>query len=35
MSGAAGTLALFRGHLSPHQVTAVTGARPRINAVLS
>jgi hypothetical protein len=35
MSGAAGTLALFRGHLSPHHVTTVTGARPRINAVLS
>ena len=35
MSGAAGTLALFRGHLSPHHVTTVTGSRPRINAVLS
>ena len=30
-----GTLALFRGHLSPHRVTPVIGARPRINAVLS
>jgi hypothetical protein len=35
MSGAAGTLTLFRGHLSPHHVTADTGAVPRINAVLS
>ncbi|HEX9353985.1 MAG TPA: hypothetical protein VF933_09235 [Streptosporangiaceae bacterium] len=35
MSGAAGTLTLFRGHLSPHHVTAVTGSLPRINAVLS
>jgi hypothetical protein len=35
MSGAAGTLVLFRGHLSPHHVTTITGARPRINAVLS
>ena len=35
MSGAAGTLALFRGHLSPHHVTTVTGPRPRIIAVLS
>jgi hypothetical protein len=35
MSGAAGTLALFRGHNSPHRVTTVTGPRPRIVAVLS
>jgi hypothetical protein len=35
ISGTAGTITLFRGHLSPHHVTAVTGARPRINAVLS
>ena len=28
-------LRTVRGHLSPHHVTAVTGARPRINAVLS
>jgi hypothetical protein len=35
MTGAAGTLALFRGHFSPHRVTPVVGARPRINAVLS
>jgi hypothetical protein len=35
ISGAAGTLTLFRGHLSPHHVTAVTGDKPRINAVLS
>lgn len=35
MSGGAGTLALFRGHLSPHRVTPVTGSRPRIIAVLS
>jgi hypothetical protein len=35
MSGAAGTLALFRGHFSPHRVTTVTGPRPRIIAVLS
>jgi hypothetical protein len=26
---------LFRGHLSPHHVTTVTGPRPRIIAVLS
>jgi hypothetical protein len=35
MSGTAGTLALFRGHFSPHRVTTVTGPRPRIIAVLS
>jgi hypothetical protein len=35
LNGAAGTLVLFRGHLSPHRVTAVTGSRPRVNAVLS
>lgn len=35
MSGEAGTLALFRGHWSPHRVTPVTGPTVRINAVLS
>lgn len=30
-----GTLALFRGRLSPHRVTPIQGATPRINAVLS
>jgi hypothetical protein len=35
MSGEAGTLALFRGHWSPHRVTPVEGAQTRINAVLS
>jgi hypothetical protein len=35
MSGEAGTLALFRGHWSPHRVTPVEGTRTRINAVLS
>jgi len=35
MCGAAGTLALFCGHFSPHRVTTVTGPRPRIIAVLS
>ena len=35
MSGEAGTLALFRGHWSPHRVTPVEGSRTRINAVLS
>ena len=35
MSGEAGTLALFRGHFSPHRVTPVEGSRLRINAVLS
>jgi hypothetical protein len=35
LRGAAGTLALFRGRLSPHRVTISEGTRPRINAVLS
>jgi hypothetical protein len=35
MSGEPGTLALFRGHWSPHRVTPVEGERVRINAVLS
>ena len=35
MSGEAGTLALFRGHWSPHRVTPVEGAQTRVNAVLS
>ena len=35
MSPEPGTLALFRGHFSPHRVTTVTGPRPRIIAVLS
>ena len=35
MSGEAGTLALFRGHLSPHRVTPVLGETARLNAVLS
>jgi hypothetical protein len=35
MSGEPGTLALFRGHWSPHRVTPVEGSRVRINAVLS
>ena len=35
MSGAPGTLALFRGHWSPHRVTPVVGDRIRVNAVLS
>jgi hypothetical protein len=35
LQGEAGTLALFRGRLSPHRVTVAEGARPRINAVLS
>jgi hypothetical protein len=35
MSGEPGTLALFRGHWSPHRVTPVEGSRPRLNAVLS
>jgi hypothetical protein len=34
-AGVAGTLALFRGHWSPHRVTPIEGHRPRINAVLS
>jgi 2-oxoglutarate-Fe(II)-dependent oxygenase superfamily protein len=35
LSPAPGTLALFRGRLSPHRVTPVSGPTPRINAVLS
>jgi hypothetical protein len=35
ISAAAGTLALFRGHLSPHRVTPVDHGPARINAVLS
>lgn len=35
MNAEPGTLALFRGRLSPHRVTLVEGGRPRINAVLS
>jgi hypothetical protein len=35
MSGEPGTLALFRGHWSPHRVTPIEGTRVRINAVLS
>jgi 2OG-Fe(II) oxygenase superfamily len=35
MSGEAGTLALFRGHWSPHRVTPVEGSQTRVNAVLS
>jgi len=35
MSGEPGTLALFRGHWSPHRVTPVEDSRLRINAVLS
>jgi hypothetical protein len=35
LRGEPGTLALFRGHLSPHRVTVAEGTRPRINAVLS
>ena len=35
LSPAPGTLALFRGRLSPHRVTPVSGPIPRINAVLS
>ena len=35
MSGAPGTLALFRGHWSPHRVTPVEGEQMRMNAVLS
>jgi hypothetical protein len=35
LSPAPGTLALFRGRLSPHRVTPVPGPIPRINAVLS
>jgi hypothetical protein len=35
LRGAAGTLALFRGHLSPHRVTPVEGSTCRINVVLA
>jgi len=35
LQGEAGTLALFRGRLSPHRVTVAEGTRPRVNAVLS
>lgn len=35
MDPAPGTLALFRGHFSPHRVTPVEGGRPRMNAVLA
>jgi len=35
MSPEPGTLALFRGHLSPHRVTAIEGSTQRINAVLA
>ena len=35
MSPEPGTLALFRGHYSPHRVTPISGRRPRINAVLA
>ena len=35
MSPEPGTLALFRGHYSPHRVTPVEGDRQRINAVLA
>jgi hypothetical protein len=35
MSPEPGTLALFRGHYSPHRVTPVEGQTPRINAVLA
>ena len=35
MSPEPGTLALFRGHFSPHRVTPVEGERQRINAVLA
>lgn len=35
MSPEAGTLALFRGHFSPHRVTPVRGDRRRVNAVLA
>jgi hypothetical protein len=35
MSGEPGTLALFRGHWSPHRVTPVEGDQVRVNAVLS
>lgn len=35
MSAAPGTLALFRGHLSPHRVAPIEGSTPRVNAVLA
>ena len=35
MSSSPGTLAVFRGRLSPHRVTPVEGTRMRVNAVLS
>jgi len=35
MSPEPGTLALFRGHLSPHRVTPIEGDTQRINAVLA
>jgi len=35
MSPEPGTLALFRGHLSPHRVTPIEGTTQRINAVLA
>ena len=35
MSPEPGTLALFRGHLSPHRVTPIDGGTQRINAVLA
>jgi 2OG-Fe(II) oxygenase superfamily len=35
MSAERGTLALFRGHRSPHRVTPIEGDTPRVNAVLS
>lgn len=35
MSAERGTLALFRGHRSPHRVTPIEGETPRVNAVLS
>jgi hypothetical protein len=35
MSAAKGTLALFRGHHSPHRVTPIEGETPRVNAVLA
>ena len=35
MSPEPGTLALFRGHLSPHRVTPIESNTQRINAVLA
>ena len=35
LSSAPGTLAFFRGRYAMHQVTPVTGSRPRINSVLT